>query len=513
MNDFMVNIKSLIIIFASFLLLFFSACSAVDESQTQNGLSDYTDFIGTDKIIAAQTGTVYNAAAKDLFLAKRVPEYTTMADMLEDLRLGRVDAIITHYGFASQIRDSGTHPEFDYLVVDSDFFADEKSPVFHTAELRDIYNEWLAEIKSNGILDDMINRWIGVPLPAQEDIPVFEFTGENGTLVVCDTGNFPPYAYLDANGNLAGFDYELVSLFAIYLGKNLDISLMTFDAIIPYVLSGRADMSACLHTITTERADALYFGMPTVVTQAVLIVPGDIEGIIDSGGGLIDWFRTGIQRNLITDNRWKLITNGLGVTMTISLASQFFGTLFACFVCYILTRRNKFVNGIGRFFCGLIDGLPIVVILLIAYYIVFGSTQISNVFVAITAFTVIMGSNIAQGLKGAIDTVDTVEIEAARSIGFTAFRAFLLVTLPQAVRRAMPGYTKGFVELVKVTAVVGFIAIQDLTRAGDIIRSRTFDAYFPLLFVALIYLFITTLCVLLFKYIVKWMNKTEVHCP
>jgi polar amino acid transport system substrate-binding protein len=201
-----------------------------------------------------------------------------------------------------------------------------------------------------------------------------------------------------------------------------------------------------------------------------------------------------------------MIVDGLGVTMTIAVLAQLFGTVFGAFVCFVLTRKNRFVNLIGRFYCGLIHGTPIVVLLMITYYIIFGNTQISNVLIAVAAFTMVTGAGIAVNLKGAIDTIDPVEIEAARSIGFSAFRAFTTVTLPQAVKRALPGYTNGFVELVKATAIVGYIAIQDLTRAGDIIRSRTYDAYFPLLFVAVIYLTVTTICVLLFKFIVKQVN-------
>jgi ABC-type amino acid transport system permease subunit len=114
---------------------------------------------------------------------------------------------------------------------------------------------------------------------------------------------------------------------------------------------------------------------------------------------------------------------------------------------------------------------------------------------------------VAQNLKGAIGTVDPVEIEAARSMGFSAYGAFRAVTLPQAVRTALPAYTNGFVELVKGTAIVGYIAIQDLNRAGDIIRSRTYDAYFPILLTAAIYLVVTTICVQGFKFLVKKVNR------
>ncbi len=143
---------------------------------------------------------------------------------------------------------------------------------------------------------------------------------------------------------------------------------------------------------------------------------------------------------------------------------------------------------------------------MITYYIIFGNSDLSGVLIAVAAFTMTIGATVAVTLKGAIETVDPVEIEAARSMGFSAAKAFFAVTLPQAVRRSLMGYTNGFVELVKATAIVGYIAIQDLTRAGDLIRSRTYDAFFPLVFVAMIYLIVTTVCVLLFRLIVRKIN-------
>jgi ABC-type amino acid transport system permease subunit len=146
-------------------------------------------------------------------------------------------------------------------------------------------------------------------------------------------------------------------------------------------------------------------------------------------------------------------------------------------------------------------------ILLIFYYILFRSAQISNVLTGVAAYTLTQGIAIGQLLVAAIGTIDPIEIEAARAIGFSAGKAFRTVTLPQAVRFMLPGYMTGFVELVKATAIVGYIAIQDLTRASDIIRSRTFDPYFPILFAAVIYLLLTTLFVQLFRLLIKKLGE------
>ena len=501
-------------VFNLFLTLFLCSCTSEREQSLpvsqmlQRSTGTYTDYIGIGARIAVQAGGVYGDVARNVFQSSSTPEYVGIADMLEALRMGRVDAALLGHSYIRQLVDSGMYPDFDYLWVPREVYVNESASIFYSEELRDIYNEWFRGIAADGLWEEIVDRWIGVALPAQEDIPRFELTGTNGTLRVADTGNYPPLIYLDAYGEPVGFDVEMVSRFAQHLGMNVEFTMMTYESIIPHVLSGRADMSGATLDVTAERSESVLFGDPIVITQAVLIVIGT-EPVQTSAGSFTEWLRLGIERNLITDNRWKLIVDGLGVTMTIAFLAQIFGTVFGCFVCYLLTRKNKTVNFIGRLYCGLIHGTPIVVLLMITYYIIFGNTNISNVLVAVVAFTMVRGAGVAQTLKGAIDTVDPVEIEAARSIGFSAFGAFTAVTLPQAVRRALPGYTNGFVELVKATAIVGYIAIQDLTRAGDIIRSRTYDAYFPLILVALIYLLVTSICVLLFKFIVKKINRED----
>jgi polar amino acid transport system substrate-binding protein len=294
---------------------------------------------------------------------------------------------------------------------------------------------------------------------------------------------------------------------------------MAFSGLLPFVISGKADLAISDISITEERkksvlfTDSYFIDVPAVIYRKSDFKTNEIETKSQTPkkeNAIIAWIKTGIERNLLIDNRWKMITNGLGVTMLISIAAQFFGTIIGGFICYLLLRKNKLVKWFANRYCGIINGTPIVVLLMITYYIVFGSVDISNVLVAIVAFSIVMGAGVAQTLKGSIETVDVVEIEAARSIGFSAFKAFTTVTLPQAIRRALPAYTSGFVELVKSTAIVGYIAIQDLTRAGDIIRSRTYDAYFPLLLVALIYLIVTALCVWIFKYLIKKVNGEKV---
>ena len=466
---------------------------------------NYTDFIG--KKFAVKNGTIYDPMATDVMKASEKLLFEDYPSIYEAVQKGKADAAMRNY-YASRVSilDSA-YADLDIITLDS------KHSLYIAAismdqSLIDTFNEFLVVIKGDGTYDEMKTRWFDKfdpqNIPSMPEIPL---TDKNGTLVIAISSDYMPYSFLGDNGVNLGFDIEMARRFAAYVKKDVKFADMAFSGLLPYVMSGKADIAISDITITEERKKSVLFTEPYIIDRSAIIFKGD-SGVTEqvAGGGFITWLNTGIERNLITDKRWKMVAGGLGVTMLIAMAAQLLGTVLGFFVCWLLTRKSKIVRWIGNLYCGLIYGTPIVVLLMITYYIIFGSTNISNVLVAIVAFTMVMGAIIAQNLKGAIETVDPVEIEAARSIGFSALKAFLTVTFPQAVRRALPGYTNSFVELVKATAIVGYIAIQDLTRAADIIRSRTYDAYFPLLLVAIIYLLVTATCVWLFKIIVNKAN-------
>ena len=489
------------------LVTFLVGCTTKSENTSSEESSaaterSYTDFIDSGKIIAVQTGSVHGIVAEDI-LKGTAQEFSNPNEMFVSLRNGRVDAVLLDSDYLKPFIDSGQYPEFEFFFVPEDVFLNRAAPIFHTEELRDKYNEWLAIVSADGTRDEIIARWIGVSLPNEEDVPFIDLQGGNGTLRVADTFDYPPFIYYNSQGLPTGLDYEMTSRFAEHLGMNLEPLSMSYEAVLVSVKSGKVDMSACLYTVTEERSENIIFGDPFIYNQVIIVALKENAPQTEESTNFIAWLKNGIENNLITDNRWKMIVDGLGVTLIIALGSQIFGTILGCLICFLLGRKSRIARGFGRLYCNLINGIPVVVLLMVIYYIVFGNSTISNVFVAIVAFSMVVAANVAKTLDGAIKTVDPVEIEAARSIGFSAMRAFRLVTLPQAVKRALPGYVSGFVELVKATAIVGFIAIQDLTRAADIIRSRTYDAFFPLILIAVIYLIVTAVIILIFKRITK----------
>ena len=173
--------------------------------------------------------------------------------------------------------------------------------------------------------------------------------------------------------------------------------------------------------------------------------------------------------------------------MLITVLSILFGTVLG-FVAFMLCRNgNPIANTVTRFCVWLVQGMPVVVLLMILYYIIFGKVNISGAAVSVVGFTLVFGSAVYGMLRAGVKAIDRGQIEAAYALGYTNRKAFFRIILPQALPHFMPAYKGEITALIKATAVVGYVAVQDLTKMGDIVRSRTYEAFFPLIAVAIIY--------------------------
>lgn len=212
--------------------------------------------------------------------------------------------------------------------------------------------------------------------------------------------------------------------------------------------------------------------------------------------------------NFIKDDRWKYIVNGLKVTLTVTFFAVILGIVLGFLVAvirssYDKTGKLKILNGICNIYLTIIRGTPVVVQLLITYFVIFSSVNIDKVVVAVIAFGVNSGAYVAEIIRSGIMSVDGGQFEAGRSIGFTYGQTMLYIILPQAFKNVLPALANEFIVLLKETSVAGYIALEDLTKGGDIIRSRTYDAFMPLIAVAIIYL----VMVMIFNYFVKCLER------
>ena len=197
--------------------------------------------------------------------------------------------------------------------------------------------------------------------------------------------------------------------------------------------------------------------------------------------------------NFIADDRWRYIWDGLGVTLQVTFFAVLIGIALGFLVAVIRstcdkTGKLKILDFICRIYLTVIRGTPVVVQLLIIYFVIFGSSDISKVIVAVMAFGLNSGAYVAEIFRSGIMSVDNGQFEAGRSLGFNYVQTMVYIVMPQAFKNVLPALGNEFIVLLKETSVSGYIALQDLTKGGDIIRSRTYDAFMPLIAVALIYL-------------------------
>ncbi|MCR4791854.1 MAG: amino acid ABC transporter permease [Lachnospiraceae bacterium] len=229
---------------------------------------------------------------------------------------------------------------------------------------------------------------------------------------------------------------------------------------------------------------------------------------------MFDDFKAQFILNFVAEDRWRYLANGLLVTLKLTFFAVILGLVLGFGIAFV---RNVHANTgklkILDFLCGLyltvIRGTPVVVQLMIIYFVIFGSVRIDKSLTAIIAFGLNSAAYQAEIFRSGIQSIPKGQMEAGRSLGFSYFQTMVNIIMPQAIKNVIPTLLNEVITLLKETSVAGYIALEDLTKGGDIIRSRTYSAFMPLLAVALIYLIMVIILEKLVKVIERRLKKNE----
>ena len=207
----------------------------------------------------------------------------------------------------------------------------------------------------------------------------------------------------------------------------------------------------------------------------------------------INDFAESFYDNFIAEDRWKFLTNGLKNTLLITFLAVIIGMLLGFLIAivratYDKTGKLKVLNLIAKIYLTVIRGTPVVVQLLIIYFVIFGSVNNSKLLVAVLAFGLNSAAYVAEIVRSGIMSIDNGQFEAGSSLGLNYIQTMISIILPQAFKNILPALANEFIVLLKETSVAGYIAIADLTKGGDTIRSQTYEPFLPLVAVAVIYL-------------------------
>ena len=442
---------------------------------------------------------VITGAIHDSLVAKRLPTaeivyFNAHADMSQALKAGRIDSFVLPASMATFMRYSDdTLTWLDEHLLDAELgFAFAKTD--EGRALGDRFSGYIQTLLKNGGIDSLREKWFS-PEESGKEMPDYaSLPDTNGTLRMATAATQMPFSYV-RDQMIVGFEIELAAGFCAENGYRLQVEQMNFDGILAAVQSGKCDFAGSCLAVTPERQESVYFSDSHYAESVVFVVQDPSAGNGSFLSGILDSF----EKTFLREHRWLLFLQGIGTTLLITALSVVFGTLLGFFLFMLCRNGNRAANTITRFCVRLVQGMPVVVLLMILYYIIFGRVAISGTAVSVIGFTLVFGAAVYGMIKAGVGAVDGGQLEAAYTLGYTNRRAFFRVILPQALPHFMPAYKGEITSLIKATAIVGYVAVQDLTKVGDIVRSRTYEAFFPLIAVAVIYFILASVLTFLVK--------------
>ncbi len=440
------------------------------------------------KRIGVIGGSIHEDVVAENFPEAKASYYTNNSDMAVALQSGLIDCFTTGIQGAEEICKNVEGLTWLDMPLGTLDIGMAFAKTEDGKELCEQFNDYIASLRADGSYDELMANWCGDDAPM---VPV-DTSGlpTDGRIVeFATTGLCPPYSCI-IDGEPNGFDVDLAVHFCREYGYGINISITEVASMMPGLTSGIYDMLGNCLVITPERLESAYMSDATYDTALVLVVNADtLNAAAQDAEPETFWEKLSLsfEKTFIREQRWKMIVNGLGTTILISVLSVVFGSILGFGICMLRRTGSKTAIGFSVVFTRLLQGTPIVVLLMILFYIVFARTGLNAVAVAVVGFSLNFAAYVCEILRTGIEAVPVGQTEAALASGYTKPQAFFSIVMPQAAINFLPVYRGEIVSLVKSTSVVGYIAIQDLTKAGDLIRSRTYEPFFPLIVTAVIY--------------------------
>ncbi len=355
------------------------------------------------------------------------------------------------------------------------------SSVSPIPDLEDQVNRFIGEVRADGTLDEMYQRWV---VDENDEMPTIDLPQDPQVhLRVGTSGIVPPYSYY-AGSELTGYDIELARRFAAWLGADLSLSVYDYGAIIPAAESGQIDCIMADLQADGERRESFTFSEPLFTEHVGLMVRDEGAG---GEASFLDGLRSSFEKTFVREDRWRLFAYGIRNTLAITLLSLLAGTVLGLALFLVCRDGSATAARVTGLCIWLVKGMPMVVLLMILYYVVFSGVNVSGIAVAVVGFTLVLGAAVCGMLQTGVGAVGVGQTEAASALGYADRAGFFRIVLPQAIPHVVGPFRAQAIELLKGTAVVGYVTVQDLTKMGDIVRSRTYEAFFPLVAVAVLY--------------------------
>ena len=453
------------------------------------------------KRIAVLTGSAGDLAARKYFPAAHFVELNTSSDAALAVATGKVDA----YVFDKSVLFNLVAKNPQLHILDQAVARLDVAVAMHkgNAALQADIDAALTALEQEGELQRLRAKWLDSHYTTPPPMSRVDHVGKGRVLRVGTSGQNEPFTFY-AYGALAGLDIELIHLIGQRLDRRIEIVDYNFEALIPALQSKKIDLAISNFNVTEERKKLIRYSRPYLGNDISALVLAPQPAAAVERNAIARWLRgvaASFHSNILVEDRYLLIWDGLKTTVIISVFSTLLGTLLGGAICFMRMSARRLLNLPARLYIAILRGTPVLVLLMLIFYVVFASVNIDPVLVAVIAFGLNFAAYSAEIIRTGIQGVDKGQTEAGIALGFTRLSTFVNIVLPQTIHRILPVFKGEFISLVKMTSIVGYIAVQDLTKASDIIRSRTFDAFFPLVMIALLYFLISWVLLQFLEYL------------
>jgi polar amino acid transport system substrate-binding protein len=464
------------------------------KEKTDNSKTNSND-IFSEKRVVVVTGTSEDIYAQKYLKSATLLQTSNTSDLVLNVKTNKADIGLINYNTVMMFMRKFK----DIQIIRDSLYSSPVGVGFSKANttLKEQFNAFLSRIQMSGEYEQIRKRWIDNFDTAQ--MPDIPNSGANGTIEFQTEGEKAPFSFI-RDGKLSGLDIEIVERFAASLNKRLDVKLSNFGGVIEAISLGHVDMAANCIFITPERSKKIAFSEPYFYCNACAFsVKASSTAGTTTKIGFFTKLKSSFKQNFIDENRYEMIGRGLLCTIEITVFTIILGTIIGIFICFIRTRKSKLWQHIAKIYIQLFRGIPQVVLLMILFYVVFASSNMSGITVSIIGLSFIFAAYVSEMFRTTIESISHGQVEAGLSMGFTPFRTFYYVILPLTIRRVLPIYKGEVIGIIKSTSIVGYITVQDLTKISDMVRSVTFDAFMPLILITVIYFGIIWLFSILLK--------------
>ena len=497
------QIKRIISIFvlASVFMPSLYACS-----QQKFDVSNYKiieDFDKKGVKIGTFLGSTCALSLEKYFHNATIEQFGGGPELLKSLDDGKIEAIV--FDEISYYLLKGTYEflkQVDNITIDKTSYAICFPKTTEGAIHQKEFNAFLSNIKQNGKLQSMIDFWFDLELSPDVEVDFSDLENVNGNLVMYTEAQARPFSFMYYNKNV-GFDLALVKEYCKEYGYSLN--LVRTSSILPALTTSKCDIAGSGIEIIDERKDKILYSDPIYENDNHIYIRD--PNYVKTRTGLIEGLKDDFYNTFISENRYKLFIDGVIITIIISVLTLIFGTILG-FLLY-LAYYNGFKNlaKIFHFLSWLFSRLPMLVFLMLILYVVFARIDISGMYVAIISFTTVFATTIFTILENNVRNIDYGQIEAASSLGYNKTKTFFRIILLQILPNILPTYEAEILNLVKSTSIVGYVMVSDLTKAGDIVRSRTYSAFFPLIVVAFMYIILAKILTMITRLFGKILQR------